>query len=159
MATAQWLLWRRQRAYNAIEFALYQEEADEAKWTEAHLKRLALADRYKTQAERALKRALTNIQSLQNCARGEKNRQIRQAQWAAEQSVRERRMTLQEQKFDLAKARTAAERIRFAKNAVSSPLGAEPAQFPVESWTATALGRRENLNAASVTSLLQCQQA
>jgi hypothetical protein len=63
-AMARWYLWRKQRAYNAIETALYAAEPDEAKWSaEAHQK-VVLADRYKTAAERALKRAFNNIQVL-----------------------------------------------------------------------------------------------
>jgi len=63
-ALARWFLWRKLRAYNAIETALYAAEPDEATWSaEAHQK-LALADRYKTAAERALKRALNNVQVL-----------------------------------------------------------------------------------------------
>ena len=63
-ALARWFLWRRQRAFNAIETALYAAEPNEAKWSaEAHQK-LALADRYKTTAERAFKRAFSNLQVL-----------------------------------------------------------------------------------------------
>ena len=63
-AMARWFLWRKLRAYNVIETALYAVEPDEANWSaEAHQK-LALADRYKTAAERALKRAFNNVQVL-----------------------------------------------------------------------------------------------
>jgi hypothetical protein len=67
------------------------------------------ADRYKTQAERALKRALNNVGAWQKTSQREADRERRNAQWQAEQAVPERRVTLQEQKF------------RFAKYAVSSP--------------------------------------
>jgi hypothetical protein len=63
-ALARWYVWRKQRAYNTIETALYAAEPDEAKWSEETHHRLALADRYKTAAERALKRALNNVQVL-----------------------------------------------------------------------------------------------
>lgn len=125
VATAQWFLWRRQRASSAIEKAIYKEQPDPGKWTEQHLKRLALADRYRTQAERSLKRALHNIEGLQKWARREDDRAIRQAQWQAAQDIRERRMTLQEEKFKLAQAREAGRSFRFAKNAVSSPDASE----------------------------------
>jgi hypothetical protein len=63
-AMARWFLWRKLRAYNAIETALYAAEPDEATWSAEGHQKLALADRYKTAAERALKRALNNIQVL-----------------------------------------------------------------------------------------------
>jgi hypothetical protein len=108
-AIAHWFLWRRDRAYSAIETAVYESEPDESKWTTEHFKKLALADRYKTQAERALKRALNNIEAWQKTSQHAANRERRNAQWQAEHAIRERRVTLQEQKF------------RFAKNALSSP--------------------------------------
>ncbi len=88
-AMARWFLWRKQRAYNAIETAIYTAEPDEAQWSaEAHQK-LALGDRYKTAAERALKRALNNVQVLR------KNEQD------------DRRLELQEQKHDILERREA----------------------------------------------------
>ena len=117
VAIAHWFLWRRERAHSAIEAAAYESEPAESKWTAEHFKRIALADRYKTQAERALKRALNNIGAWQKTTQREADRERRNAQWQAEHAIRERRVTLQEQKF------------RFAKNAVSSP---DPQQGSME---------------------------
>lgn len=120
-AKAHWFLWRRQRAYNAIESSVYQQQPDPAAWTEEHIKRLSLADRYKTQAERAMKRAQTYLDQRLKSQRAESVRHQKNAQWQAAQDIRERRMTLQEQKFELAQAREADRAFRLAKNAVSSP--------------------------------------
>ena len=120
-AIAQWFLWRRQRAYNAIEASVYSQQPNEALWSEGELKRLSLADRYKTQAERAMKRAQSNLDGWKKIERGESDREQRNAQWQAAQSLRERRITLQEQKFELSRMREANRAIRFAKNAFSSP--------------------------------------
>ena len=123
VATAQWFLWRRQRAYNAIEEAIYKDQADAAKWTGQHLNKLALADRYRTQAERSLKRALNNLDGLRKWTCSQEHQAARLAQWQAEQNIRERRMALQEEKFELTKSREAGRTVRFAKNAFSSPPG------------------------------------
>ena len=130
VAIAQWFLWRRERAYNAIETAVYESEPDESKWTAEHLRRLALADRYKTQAERALKRALNNVGTWQKTARQEADRQRRRFQWEAEQDIRERRVMLQEQKLEFARIRKAHHGFRFAKCAERSPSQPEPASQP-----------------------------
>jgi hypothetical protein len=132
LATAHWLLARRQRACNAVEAAVYGDQPDEAQWTDAHHKRLALANRYKVQAERSLKRALNNLEGLQKWSRAGADRERRREQWAAEQAIRERRMTLQEQNFELAKSRAAERAFRSAKNAVSSPERAELNSAPAD---------------------------
>jgi hypothetical protein len=121
LAEAHWFLARRQRAFDAIESAIYEHEPDVANWTEHHLKRLALADRYKTQAERALKRALNNLESWRKWTRGERDRERRTAQWLAEQDLRERRLALTEEKSRAAQSRHTATGSRFAKNAFCSP--------------------------------------
>ena len=63
-ALARWFLWRKQRAYNAIEAALYAAQPAQELWTAEAYHQLALADRYKTAAERALKRTLQNLDAL-----------------------------------------------------------------------------------------------
>jgi hypothetical protein len=64
-ALARWFLWRRQRAFNSVESALYAEQADPAAWSPEAFHKLALLDRYKTAAERSLKRVLQNLNGLQ----------------------------------------------------------------------------------------------
>jgi hypothetical protein len=125
LALSHWFLWRRQRAYSAIETAVYQDQPDETQWAEEQLKRLSLADRYRTQAERALKRALINVDCWRRNTRVEANRQQRNTQWEIAQAIRERRITLQERKFNASQTRQADRAFRFAKTAPSSPAGVE----------------------------------
>jgi hypothetical protein len=132
LATAQWFLWRRHRAYNAIECAIYEQEADQAKWTEEHLKRLALADRYKTQAERALKRALTNLENWRKETRREAERELRNKQWGAGHSLRERRVQMAERQFALSQSLAAAKAFRLAKNAEPHAAAVATAGSPIE---------------------------
>jgi len=64
-ALARWFLWRRQRAFNSVESALYAQQADPAQWPPEAFHKLALLDRYKTAAERSLKHVLQNLNGLQ----------------------------------------------------------------------------------------------
>jgi hypothetical protein len=64
-ALARWFLWRRQRAFNSVESALYAAQADPAAWPPEAFHKLALLDRYKTAAERSLTRVLQNLNGLQ----------------------------------------------------------------------------------------------
>jgi hypothetical protein len=133
VAIAQWFLWRRLRAYNAIETAVYESEPNEANWTDQHLKRIALADRYKTQAERALKRALDNMGRWQKTRQRKADSDRRRSQWEAEQAVRERRVALQEQKLELARTREERQAFRFAKCADAPPAHPEPSSHEAPS--------------------------
>ncbi len=63
-ALGRWFLWRRQRAYNAVETALYAAQPSPEKWSPDDFHKLALLDRYKTAAERSLKHVLQNLASL-----------------------------------------------------------------------------------------------
>jgi len=60
-ALARWFVWRKQRAYNAVEYALYTAQPAQELWPAEAYHQLALVDRYKTAAERALKRTLQNL--------------------------------------------------------------------------------------------------
>jgi hypothetical protein len=60
-ALARWFVWRKQRAYNAVESALYSAQPAHELWSAEAYHQLALVDRYKTAAERALKRTLQNL--------------------------------------------------------------------------------------------------
>jgi hypothetical protein len=63
-ALGRWFLWRRQRAYNAVETALYAAQPSPEKWSSNDFHKLALLDRYKTAAERSLKHVLQNLAFL-----------------------------------------------------------------------------------------------
>jgi hypothetical protein len=60
-ALARWFVWRKQRAYNAVEAALCTAQPAQELWAAEAYHQLALVDRYKTAAERALKRTLQNL--------------------------------------------------------------------------------------------------
>ncbi|HEY3937738.1 MAG TPA: hypothetical protein VGL97_09920 [Bryobacteraceae bacterium] len=138
-AMARWFLWRKQRAYNTVESALYEVQPEIERWSaEAH-HQYALADRYKTAAERALKRALNNLEGLRRQSVQEAARRHRDHQWEAAHQLDCRRLELQEKRYQLAaeyEARLAKREARLAtpdaslakeepfclvKNAVSSP--------------------------------------
>jgi hypothetical protein len=63
-ALARWFLWRRQRAYNSVETALYAAQPAPELWQPDAYHKLALLDRYKTAAERSLQRVLQNLAAL-----------------------------------------------------------------------------------------------
>ena len=70
-ALARWFLWRRQRAFNSVESALYATQPDPENWPPEAFHKLALLDRYKTAAERSLKRVLQNLAALQRARKQE----------------------------------------------------------------------------------------
>jgi hypothetical protein len=70
-ALARWFLWRRQRAFNSVESALYAAQAAPEQWPAEAFHKLALLDRYKTAAERSLKRVLQNLAALQRAKKQE----------------------------------------------------------------------------------------
>jgi hypothetical protein len=111
LAHGRWFLWRRRRAFITIEADVYNIEPDPAKWTDAEFKRLALAERYRTQAERAYNRALKNVEAFA------KDR-LKTQRLEAAHDLALQRLQLQKAKHELAV--TKAE-IRSAKNAFSSP--------------------------------------
>ena len=68
---ARWFLWRRQRAYNSLESALYAAQPAPEKWLPEAFHKLALLDRYKTAAERSLQRVLRNLASFSRAKKQE----------------------------------------------------------------------------------------
>jgi hypothetical protein len=111
LAHGRWFLWRRRRAFIAIEADVYNSQPDQAKWTETEFKRLALAERYRTQAERAYNRALNNVEAFA------KDR-LKSERVEATHHLALERLELQKAKHQLA-VRNAE--LRSAKNAFSSP--------------------------------------
>jgi len=61
---ARWLLSRRHRTHSAYEHVLHSETPNPIGWSNDQLHRINLMDRYKTQAERAFRRSLSNLQSI-----------------------------------------------------------------------------------------------
>jgi hypothetical protein len=115
---AQWLLWRRQRAHLNFEFHLYSRDTDTSRWALAEFHHLELLDRYKTHAERALRRALVNVKSLRNEA-------LKEEHWREQLGLYKEKVAQARDKLELAKAKDA----RLApKQAAEALLDAKRAQ-------------------------------
>jgi hypothetical protein len=97
---ARWFLWRRQRAYSKREFEIYNEGDQEDSPSPSGLRELELFDRYRIQAERALKRALTNVQNLRKTAASEQK-------WRAQHELQKAKFDLERQRFELRQAQDA----------------------------------------------------
>ena len=129
--TAQWHMARVQRAHGENEFNHYTAKPEVADWNNQDLDRLNKFDRYHTQAQRALQRALANVRAFHKD-------NLRSRQWQQLHELRKEKFELQRERFELSKAREqrlaaksqnceisvankADSEIRFAKSAVSSP--------------------------------------
>jgi hypothetical protein len=139
LAHGRWFLWRRQRAFTSVESDVYVFQPNEGKWTEAEFKRIALADRYRTTAERSFNRVLKNVETFSK-------ERVKTYRWEATYDLAVRRLELAKKKHELAvvKAAMRAKKlppppetpIRSVKSAVSSPIApvAQPgksSEFPM----------------------------
>ena len=97
---AQWLLWRRQRAHLNFEYNLYSRDSDPCRWSKDEFHALELLDRYKTHAERALRRALVNVNSLRSQA-------LKQQHWLQQLGLYKEKVAQAREKLELAKAKDA----------------------------------------------------
>ena len=128
LAHGRWMLWRRQRAQRAIEADVHATHPDPAQWTETEFKRIALSDRYLTQATRAYQRALKNVESFAK----ERAKSFR---WQAMHDLALQRLQLQQSKHEFALSNAIAKEqdalFRSAKCADSSPFSSsEPSGAP-----------------------------
>jgi hypothetical protein len=128
LAHGRWMLWRRQRAQRAIEADVHSKQPEPAKWTETDFKRIALSDRYLTQATRAYQRALKNVEAFAK----ERAKSLR---WESMHDLALQRLQLQQSKHELALSNAIAKEqdalFRSAKNADSSPFaGSNPVAAP-----------------------------
>jgi methionyl-tRNA formyltransferase len=118
LAHGRWMLWRRQRAQRVIEADVHASQPDPAKWTQTEFKRIALSDRYLTQATRAYNRALKNVESFAK----ERAKSVR---WQAMHDLALQRLQLQQSKHEFALSNAIAKEqdalFRSAKCADSSP--------------------------------------
>jgi hypothetical protein len=132
LAHGRWMLWRRQRAQRVIEADVHNSQPDPAKWTETEFKRIALSDRYLTQATRAYQRALKNVEAFVK----ERAKSFR---WQAMHDLAVQRLHLQQAKheFAVAKAINREEEALFrsAKNAESSPFASSGPSGSVTPYT------------------------
>jgi len=104
-AHAQWFLWRRIRAQNSAEHALYETQPDPALWSGASFHTLTNMERYRTTAERAFQRAFRNLEHLQYAQLSQSNREQRQQNFETRLSLDRERIALQKERHSLAVAR------------------------------------------------------
>jgi hypothetical protein len=97
---ARWFLTRRQRIHANYEFQLHDVNPDPAFWPDASLNRLNLFDRYITHAERALRRALVNVQAIRKDA-------LNAERWQELLALRKQSLDLHREKFEYTKAKDA----------------------------------------------------
>ena len=90
---ARWMHSRRQRALTFYEFELHKCETDPTAWHQKTLDQLNLLDRYKTNAERALRRALINVHSIRQDA-------ARTQHWQELLALRKQSLALQVDKWE-----------------------------------------------------------
>jgi hypothetical protein len=160
---AHWHLARVQRVHNENEFNHYTAKPEVVDWTDQDMDRLNKFDRYKTQAERSLQRALANVLAFQK-------ENVRSRQWQQLHELRKQKFDIQRERFELAKAREARlaaksqtrekgvankadSEIRFAKNAFSSPQKNTPE--PPEPNIKPAASAKTAPNAETSEELLQ----
>jgi hypothetical protein len=108
-AHAQWFLWRRIRASNSVEHALYEAQPDPALWTDSAFDSLTRMERYRTTAERGFQRALRNLEHLRHAELSESNRDTRQHNFETRLALDRERVTLQQERHLLAVARDTRE--------------------------------------------------
>lgn len=97
---ARWVLWRRQRAHISLEYKLHTERGETDFWTVEDYHAVELLDRYKTHAERALRRALTNVNGI-------RKDEFQREHWRELLALNKDRFALDCEKFSLAKAKDA----------------------------------------------------
>ena len=90
---AQWRLDRVQRVFGENEYNHYTAKPDVADWTDQDMDWLNKFDRYKTQAERALQRALANVRAFHKD-------NVRSRQWKQLHELRKDKFELQRQRFE-----------------------------------------------------------
>ncbi len=101
---ARWILTRRQRAAERYEAALYERKPDSQSWVPtADLAEMTAFDRYITQAERGLYRALKSLQLVQKMT-NDKQR------WQQQFESEKQRLAIHVERWELAKANGAAQK-------------------------------------------------
>ena len=108
---ARWILSRRIRTHAIYEHALHAEKPHPIDWCNEQLHRINLMDRYKTQAERAFRRSLANLQSIRKEA-------FAQERWREHLKLAIEKTDLARQKFELAKEK--ADRLSRAEETVDA---------------------------------------
>ncbi len=94
-AEARWALNRRKRVVEKIEEAIYAAAPNPANWSENDFKRLALADAYRQQAEKVVRRAQRDVELFVNT-------RFEESRWQTNRDLAERRLQLQKHRFGFA---------------------------------------------------------
>jgi hypothetical protein len=125
LAHGRWFLWRRQRASAFVDADVYEIQPDPARWSFVEQKRVLLADRYLTNAERSFNRALKNVEAFA------KDR-VKTYRWEATHDLAVRRLELARERHEAAVERAALRAKKLppppeppfcsVKSAVSSPV-------------------------------------
>jgi hypothetical protein len=80
-ARARWDVWRKQRIYDSASAEIHIQQPNPTQWSDATFHRLHLLDHYKTAAERAFKRAITNVELLLKNSIATEERELRHRRW------------------------------------------------------------------------------
>ena len=91
---ARWFLWRRQRAHYKREFEIFNEADQQDSPSPSGLAELERFDRYRTQAERALNRAIKNLQTI-------KKDTLSEEKWRAQLELQKEKFQFQLKNFEL----------------------------------------------------------
>ena len=114
---ARWFVLRRQKMCIDNEAELHSRKPQVTYWVEPDLKNIELLDRYKTQAERALTRALNNVRHIRKDA-------LAESHWQTQHELQKERFALQRERFELAKEKEA--RLAARQAAKQDPPAATP---------------------------------
>ena len=93
---SRWMLWRRHRAQSFCEFTIDAFNPTNSIFSDADLKQVDRYDRYVTQAERAFKRALVNVEAIRKDA-------VNDERWREQLALRKQQIQLQAERFKLVK--------------------------------------------------------
>ena len=112
---ARWILTRRQRAAERYEAALYERKPDTQSWAPAtDLAEMTAFDRYITQAERGLYRALKSLQLVQKMT-SDKQR------WQQQFESEKQRLAIHVERWELAKTNAARKKEASADVSPNDP--------------------------------------
>jgi hypothetical protein len=127
---ARWMVNRRHRASEQTEFELYERKPDAADFTTADVNHLNVFDRYTTTAERALYRALKNLQLIQKMAADEQR-------WRQHFESQKQKLAIHLERFELAKQREAQRALQQAAKAEKKKAEEPPKPEPFVSVRST----------------------
>ena len=121
---ARWMLWRRQRAQSFCEFTVDTFNPTNSIFSDRDLQQIERYDRYVTQAERAFKRALANVEAIRKDA-------VNDDRWRQHFDLQVKKYQIARHNFEQVQSRRARE---AAKQAILDETEAETKrQFEAES--------------------------